>query len=62
MGATTQTKAGEIVLEGIEPGTTVKVREIKTVEGFVLDGTPQDKKVGKAVSYIERPSKPDGAL
>jgi len=35
-------KAGEIVLEGIEPGTTVKVREIKTVEGFVLDGTPQD--------------------
>ena len=32
-------KAGEIVLEGIEPGTTVKVREIKTVEGFVLDGT-----------------------
>ena len=35
-------KAGEIVLEGLEPGTTVKVREIKTVEGFVLDGTPQD--------------------
>ncbi len=35
-------KAGEIVLEGIEPGTTVKVREVKTVEGYVLDGTPQD--------------------
>ncbi|WP_251317900.1 SpaA isopeptide-forming pilin-related protein [Flintibacter muris] len=35
-------KAGEIVLEGIEPGTTVIAREIKTVEGFVLDGTPQD--------------------
>ncbi|RKI65345.1 hypothetical protein D7V91_14440 [bacterium 1xD42-67] len=35
-------KAGEIVLEGLEPGTTVKVREIKTVEGYVLDGTPQD--------------------
>ena len=35
-------KAGEIVLSGIEPGTTVKVREVKTVEGFVLDGTPQD--------------------
>ena len=32
-------KAGEIVLEGIEPGTTVKVREIKTVEGFLLDNT-----------------------
>ena len=34
-------KAGEIVLEGIEPGTTVIAREIKTVEGYVLDGTPQ---------------------
>lgn len=35
-------KAGEIVLSGIEPGTTVKAREIKTVDGYVLDGTPQD--------------------
>lgn len=35
-------KAGEIVLSGLEPGTTVIAREIKTVEGFVLDGTPQD--------------------
>ena len=35
-------KAGEIVLTGLEPGMTVKVREIKTVDGFVLDGTPQD--------------------
>ena len=34
--------AGEIVLSGIEPGTTVTAREIKTVEGFVLDGTPQN--------------------
>ena len=34
--------AGEIILTGLEPGTTVKVREIKTVDGFVLDGTPQD--------------------
>ena len=34
-------KAGEIVLDGIEPGTTVIAREIKTVEGFVLDTTPQ---------------------
>ena len=34
--------AGEIVLEGIEPGTTVIAREIKTVEGYVLDETPQD--------------------
>ena len=35
-------KSGEIVLMGLEPGTTVKVREIKTVEGYILDGTPQD--------------------
>ncbi|MEH2941019.1 collagen binding domain-containing protein [Lawsonibacter sp. JLR.KK007] len=35
-------KAGEIVLSGIEPGTTVIAREIKTVEGYILDGTPQD--------------------
>lgn len=43
-------KAGEIVLTGLEPGTTVIAREIKTVDGFVLDGTPQDIliKVGPA--------------
>ena len=34
-------KAGEIVLSDVEPGTTVIAREIKTVDGFVLDGTPQ---------------------
>jgi uncharacterized surface anchored protein len=34
--------AGEIVLEGLEPGITVVAREIKTVEGYVLDGVPQD--------------------
>ena len=31
--------SGEIVLEGIEPSTTVIAREVKTVEGYVLDGT-----------------------
>ena len=35
-------KAGEIVLNGLEPGTTVVAREVKSVDGFVLDGTPQD--------------------
>ena len=35
-------KAGEIALNGLEPGTTVVAREIKSVDGFVLDGTPQD--------------------
>ena len=37
--------AGEIVIEGLEPGATVIAREIKTVEGFVLDGTPKSVKI-----------------
>ena len=31
--------AGEIVIDGLEPGDTITAREIKTVEGFVLDGS-----------------------
>ncbi|MDE6591341.1 MAG: hypothetical protein K2K53_13590, partial [Oscillospiraceae bacterium] len=55
--------AGEIVLEGIEPGTTVKVREIKTVEGYVLDGTPQDIKiVGGQVQTLTFWNKQAGTL
>ena len=38
-------KSGEIVLHGIEPGTVVIAREVKTAEGYVLDGTPQDIKI-----------------
>ncbi|MBQ6206058.1 MAG: hypothetical protein IJK52_03150, partial [Oscillospiraceae bacterium] len=34
--------AGEISIPNLEAGTTLKVREIKTVDGYVLDGTPQD--------------------
>ena len=37
--------AGEIVIEGLEPGTTVTAREISTVEGFVLDGEPKTIKI-----------------
>ena len=33
---------GEIVVENLEIGTVVKVRETKTIPGFVLDGTPKD--------------------
>ncbi|MDE7262236.1 MAG: hypothetical protein K2N78_09300, partial [Oscillospiraceae bacterium] len=42
--------AGEIVLEGLEPGVTITAQEIKTVDGFVLDGQPQSIKIeaGKA--------------
>lgn len=34
-------EAGRIVISGLEPGMTVTAREIKTVEGYVLDGTPK---------------------
>ena len=34
-------EAGRIVIDGLEPGTTVTAREIKTVEGYVLDGAPK---------------------
>lgn len=37
--------AGEIILEGLEPGTTITAQEIKTVDGFVLDGQPQSIKI-----------------
>ena len=37
--------AGEIVVDGLEPGTTVTVREISTVEGYVLDGEPKTIKI-----------------
>ena len=56
-------KSGEIVLHGIEPGTVVIAREVKTVEGFVLDGTPQDIKIeaGKAQNLTFW-NKPAGTL
>ena len=42
--------AGEIVLEGLEPGETITAQEIKTADSFVLDGRPQTIKIeaGKA--------------
>ena len=56
-------KSGEIVLEGIEPGTTVIAREVKTVDGFVLDGTPQDIKiVGGRVQQLTFWNKRAGTL
>ena len=32
---------GRIVLDGLTPGTTVTAREVKTLEGYVLDGQPK---------------------
>ena len=36
---------GEIVLTDLQPDITVKVREIRTVDGYILDGTPQDIRI-----------------
>jgi len=36
---------GKIVVEGLEPGTTVTVREVSTVERYVLDGEPKTIKI-----------------
>ena len=32
---------GRVVIHDLEPGTTVMAREVKTVEGFVLDSSPK---------------------
>ena len=34
-------EAGRIVLDGLTPGTTVTAREIRALEGYVLDGQPK---------------------
>ena len=36
---------GRIVIDGLEPGTTVTARETKTLEGYVLDGAPKSIKI-----------------
>lgn len=41
-GIFTTDETGTITVENLEPGTTLKVQEIQTVPGFVLDGTPND--------------------
>ena len=38
-------EAGLIVIDDLEPGTTVTAREIKTLEGYVLDGAPKSIKI-----------------
>ena len=36
---------GRIVIEGLEPGTTVVAREIRAQEGYILDTTPKSIKI-----------------
>lgn len=36
---------GRIVIDGLEPGTTVTAREVKTLDGYVLDTSPKSIKI-----------------
>ena len=50
---------GEIVLSGIAPGTTVIAREVKTIRGYALSGTPQNLTVRagaeNALTFYDEP-------
>ena len=40
-GVYTTGEDGRVVISGLTPGTTITARETRTVDGFVLDGSPQ---------------------
>ncbi|MEY8389600.1 SpaA isopeptide-forming pilin-related protein, partial [Oscillospiraceae bacterium 38-13] len=44
-GEYTTDENGRIVIEGLEPGVTITAKEIKTLEGYVLDTTPKSIKI-----------------
>ena len=49
-GYYTTDAAGQIVIEGLTDGMTITAKEVKTVDGFVLDGTPQSIKIDQSQS------------
>ena len=49
-GYYTTDAAGQIVIEGLTDGMTVTAKEVKSVDGFVLDGTPQSIKIDQRQS------------
>ena len=49
-GYYTTDAAGQIVIEGLTDGMTITAKEVKTVGGFVLDGTPQSIKIDQSQS------------
>ena len=49
-GYYTSDSAGQIVIEGLTDGITVTTKEVKTADGFVLDGTPQSIKIDQSQS------------
>ena len=55
--------AGTILIEGIDPGTTLVVKETRAKDGFLLDNTPQTAqiKAGQTVT-LEFRNQPTGQL
>ena len=49
-GYYTTDSTGQIVIEGLTDGMTVTAKEVKSVDGFVLDGTPQSIKIDQSQS------------
>ena len=49
-GYYTTDAAGQIVIEGLTDGMTITAKEVETVDGFVLDGTPQSIKIDQSQS------------
>jgi len=62
-GYFTTDSAGTILIEGIEPGTTLVVKETRAKEGFLLDDTPQTAQIqaGQTVT-LEFRNQPKGNL
>ena len=55
--------AGTILIEGIEPGTTLVVKETRAQEGFLLDDTPQTVQIKAGqTTTIEFRNQPKGNL
>ena len=62
-GYFTTDSAGTILIEGIDPGTTLVVKETRAKDGFLLDDTPQTAqiKAGQTVT-LEFRNQPTGQL
>ena len=62
-GVFTSGEDGRVVISDLTPGTTITAREVKTVEGFVLDGTPQTIMIKEGeVQTLTFWNKPAGTL
>lgn len=56
-------EVGRIVITDLEPGITVTAREIKTVEGYVLDGSPKSILIKEGeVQYLRFYNSKQGSL